>query len=121
MQVRRLAEKITARIPPNSAPNKIVGIGGTFLYAIANTTASGSNAQGVTLNAESRVVFSTPSAALSAATSAPNPIEANIISAIKNDGKVVHAICWMCVNRSVPTTAGARFVVSDRGDILSPK
>ena len=27
----------------------------------------------------------------------------------------------MCVNRSVPETAGARFVVSLIGDILSPK
>ncbi len=30
-------------------------------------------------------------------------------------------MCRMCVNRSVPATAGARFVVSDMGDILSPK
>ena len=112
---------ITARIPPNSAPNKIVGIGGTFLYAITNTTAIGSNAQGVTLNAESRVVFSSPSAALSRPGSPPNPMDANITSAIRNEGKVVHAMCWMCVNRSIPTTAGARFVVSDSGDILSPK
>ena len=27
----------------------------------------------------------------------------------------------MCVNRSVPAIAGARLVVSERGDILSPK
>ena len=27
----------------------------------------------------------------------------------------------MCVNRSTPAMAGARFVVSDSGDILSPK
>lgn len=27
----------------------------------------------------------------------------------------------MCLHRSVPATAAARFVVSDNGDILSPK
>ena len=38
-----------------------------------------------------------------------------------NDGPVVHAMWRMCVKISVCTTAGARFVVSDNGDILSPK
>src|SRR5690606_22294449 len=42
-------------------------------------------------------------------------------SAIRNDGPVVNDMCRMCVNRSVPATAGARLVVSDSGDILSPK
>ena len=37
------------------------------------------------------------------------------------DGMVVAIIARMCEYRSVPATAGARFVVSDRGDILSPK
>ncbi len=30
-------------------------------------------------------------------------------------------MCLMCVIRSVPARAGAMFVVSDKGDILSPK
>ncbi|MFM1942660.1 MAG: hypothetical protein RI897_1642 [Verrucomicrobiota bacterium] len=30
-------------------------------------------------------------------------------------------MCRMCVNKSVPATPGARLVVSDNGDILSPK
>ena len=35
-------------------------------------------------------------------------------------GIVVYIVSDM-VNKSVPAIAGARFVVSDRGDILSPK
>jgi len=30
-------------------------------------------------------------------------------------------MCLMCPNRVAPAIAGARFVVSDNGDILSPK
>ncbi len=44
-----------------------------------------------------------------------------ITNAIEIDGMVVYAIYLMCVNRSVPAIAGARFVVSESGDILSPK
>lgn len=36
-------------------------------------------------------------------------------------GPVVHTIARIWSNRFEPETAGARFVVSDRGDILSPK
>jgi len=36
-------------------------------------------------------------------------------------GIVVHVMWRMWVKRSVPAIAGARFVVSERGDILSPK
>src|SRR5690606_6254070 len=36
-------------------------------------------------------------------------------------GTVVSVIYLICVNRSVPAIAGARFVVSLRGESLSPK
>ena len=36
-------------------------------------------------------------------------------------GTVVNVIYLMCVNKSVPAMAGAKFVVSLNGDILSPK
>ena len=36
-------------------------------------------------------------------------------------GMVVKVMYLICVKRSVPAIAGARFVVSDKGDILSPK
>ncbi|MNP05250.1 hypothetical protein D3C76_971970 [compost metagenome] len=33
----------------------------------------------------------------------------------------MYIILRICVNKDIPTTAGAKFVVSDKGDILSPK
>ena len=43
------------------------------------------------------------------------------ISVIIIVGTVVIVIYFICVNKSVPAIAGARFVVSLSGDILSPK
>ena len=37
------------------------------------------------------------------------------------EGMVVYIIYLICVIKSVPAMAGAKFVVSERGDILSPK
>ena len=48
----------------------------------------------------------------------PNPLVGCVIV---KDGIVVYIIYLMWVNKSVPTIAGARLVVSDNGDILSPK
>ena len=50
-----------------------------------------------------------------------SPIIIKIIKVTINVGTVVYAIYFMCVNKSVPAMAGAKFVVSDIGDILSPK
>src|SRR5699024_90000 len=36
-------------------------------------------------------------------------------------GTVVHIICLICSYNSLPAAIGARFVVSDSGDSLSPK
>ena len=52
---------------------------------------------------------------------ATNPAAVKSTSASVMLGAVVQTMCWMWVNRSVPATAGARFVVSDSADILSPK
>ena len=45
----------------------------------------------------------------------------NKMIVIEKEGIVVYIIYLMCVNKSVPTMAGAKLVVSERGDILSPK
>ena len=50
-----------------------------------------------------------------------SPIKKNIRSDIKKLGIVVYIIYLICVNKLVPAIAGARLVVSDKGDILSPK
>src|SRR5699024_7221954 len=41
--------------------------------------------------------------------------------AITDAGIVVHNICLICSYSSLPAAIGARFVVSDKGDSLSPK
>src|SRR5699024_7568818 len=41
--------------------------------------------------------------------------------AITDAGIVVHNICLICSYNSLPAAIGARFVVSDKGDSLSPK
>src|SRR5690606_13881362 len=50
-----------------------------------------------------------------------NPRKAKIINVMLKVGTVVSSIYRMCVNRSVPAIAAARFVVSDSGESLSPK
>ena len=49
------------------------------------------------------------------------PKNKKMIKVIAKEGIVVYAMYFICVNKSVPAIAGARFVVSDKGDILSPK
>ena len=49
------------------------------------------------------------------------PMPANRISARPKLGAVVQTMWRMWVNSSEPATAGARLVVSESGDILSPK
>src|SRR5699024_11385487 len=48
-------------------------------------------------------------------------MNANKTSDMKNAGKVVHPIFLICANKSTCNIEEAIFVVSDKGDILSPK
>ena len=50
-----------------------------------------------------------------------NPINVYTIEAKINAGPVVQTICPICSYKVVPAAIGAKFVVSDNGDILSPK
>ena len=49
------------------------------------------------------------------------PITANTISAIVSEGKVVTIKYFTCENKLTPTVDDARIVVSESGEILSPK
>ena len=44
-----------------------------------------------------------------------------MIKVIEMEGMVVNIIYLIWLIKSVPAIAGAKFVVSDKGDILSPK
>ena len=50
-----------------------------------------------------------------------NPAMVNIVRVIKIEGTVVNIIYRICENNGVCVTEEARTVVSDRGEILSPK
>ena len=67
------------------------------------------------------IVFKNPLTSVVPLVSIVKLIIVNAIKVIINVGTVVNAIYFMCVNKSVPAIAGARFVVSLNGDILSPK
>ena len=99
----------------------MVGIGGNFLLAIIKSIITGTNMKTLIekFSLKSCKVISKFDEVLEV--SILKPITVNRIRAITMLGKVVHIICPMCPNKSVPATAGARLVVSDRGDILSPK
>ena len=68
-----------------------------------------------------RMESTTPRSAPAASFAWEKPITRYATSATTRDGPVVKIMCLMWSNRLEPATAGARFVVSDRGDILSPK
>ena len=99
----------------------MVGMGGNFLLAMIKRIITGRSIKTLIekLSLSSCKVTSKFDDVLKV--SILSPITANKISAITMLGNVVHTICPMCPNKSVPATAGARLVVSDRGDILSPK
>ena len=108
-------------MPPNRTPPKRDGIAGTFRMIIATTANGTRNNQGVILNVESNatkmsLIWSTFPSGL-----VENPQMRKTIKVIIMEGTVVHIMYFMCVNRSVPAIAGAKLVVSERGDILSPK
>ena len=50
-----------------------------------------------------------------------SPATVKITSVINMDGTVVIIIYLICLNSGVSVTEEARMVVSERGDILSPK
>ena len=57
---------------------------------------------------------------MSAGPSAPMPA-VKTTRAMRMLGTVVHSMNQMCVKRSVPATVGARLVVSESRESLSPK
>ena len=113
--------KSAAKSAPASAPASSDGSAGTRRTTRASTSATGISRWGPSAYRPSSASSTTWSSAVVAGAGATRPAPANRTSAAAMLGPVVHTMCRMCVNRSVPATAGARLVVSDRADILSPK
>ncbi len=106
--------------PPNNAPTIIADDAGNLLKARIMTTASGRSVHKLMLKIDS-MTSSTTVKSMGTTTSSRSPINAYNARAMRIEGIVVDIMLLMWVIRSVPATAGARFVVSDSGEILSPK
>ena len=78
------------------------------------------NNNGFKLNALS-MEANTASVLADPVVSSVKPQIKKMINVMVNVGMVVNIIYLIWVNKSVPAIAGARLVVSERGDILSPK
>ena len=113
--------RIAASTPPSRAPARMVGSGGALRKASQNTATRGSSVQSEMLNVPASVSCRASMLSTSESASTPKPTARNRISEMMNEGPVVHAMCRMCSKISEPATAGARLVVSESGDILSPK
>ena len=110
-----------AKIPPNKVPANNAGSAGTF-FIISNSTITGTkNNHGLMLKllsiAINKFVISSEFCVLSI----ESPMNKKMRSDMTKLGIVVYIMYLIWVNKSVPAIAGARFVVSDKGDILSPK
>src|SRR5690606_29974735 len=103
------------------APTSKAGAAGIFLRIMATTIAGTRKRSGLRLNDASIAVRITLGSRATSVVSSVNPHTMKIISAITSDGTVVYSMYCTWVKRLVPAIAGARFVVSDSGDILSPK
>ena len=113
--------KSPAKTAPARAPASSAGSAGTRRSTRVSTRATGMSRWGPSAYWASRAASTAASSAVLAGAGAARPAAVNRTSAAAMLGPVVHTMWRMWVNRSVPATAGARLVVSDRADILSPK
>ena len=111
---------MTANIPANKVPTKRATNGSVFLTISPITITGTKNNHPETLK-EAEIAMSKSFVFTSPFTSTVSPNIINKISVKIYVGIVVNVMYLMCVNKSVPAIAGARFVVSDIGDNLSPK
>jgi hypothetical protein len=115
------AWNMTAKTHPVSVPITSAGVAGIFRTTRTSTSTTGSSRCGPITKLPLRDARIALTAAVSCGAAVVSPITVNKPRAIRMLGVVVHAMWRMWVNRSVPAMAGARLVVSDSGDILSPK
>ena len=99
----------------------MVGMAGTFLKASANNTATGNNIYQAMWNWSCKVLRKVNSSVSVTSLSAPSAKIENKIKLMTKLGMVVHIKFCIWGNNSLPATEGAKLVVSDKGDNLSPK
>ena len=96
------------------------GSAGIRFQMSASVTAGTRNSQGVIWNLSARTVVYR-SICEASAPSCDRPRTVKMMSVITMDGTVVKNMYRMCVNRGTLFTEEAITVVSDSGEILSPK
>ena len=93
---------------------------GSFLYIIAPVATGTRRSHGLRSNFDDRAVVNAV-VSIDAAEGERNPAVRKMSSVMVNAGTVVMVIYLICVKRGVPQSEEARTVVSESGDILSPK
>ena len=115
--------KIIPTIAPTIIPTKIPGIAGNFNAIATITIIGGKNITRLMLKVSFKLSLYNSTVCIS--TLLPlyctKPITKKNISVIAYTTIVDGNICLIWVITSVPAILGARLVVSDNGDILSPK
>ena len=110
-----------AKIPPSNVPANSDGRAGVFLIIRISTPIGTRKSHGLITNLFSIAESKLFTLSIFWSFSNESPTTKKMISVMIKVGTVVYIMYRICVNKSVPAIAGARFVVSDRGDILSPK
>ena len=110
----------SATIPPSNADRKSVCIAVIFKAIQTPVNTGMSNSQADMLNEEEMDCVNSFMEIVPVASCVKLNIR-NIINVITNAGMVVIIMYLIWVNNGVPVLEDARTVVSDRGDILSPK
>src|ERR671911_2727933 len=111
-----------ASTPEKIAVRKIERKAGNLMMLNAISSTSGNRQMREMLNASASVARAASISAVDAATSAVRLMRKKITRLRRMEGTTVAAmarICWAVV--TPPTKLGTRMVVSESGDILSPK
>ena len=100
----------------------MVGTTGFFSRASPSSTTMGSSSRGLQANRASSCSMITTAVSGSSPAPVPRsrPSTRNRAAPMTQAGMVVHSWERIWLHRSVPAQAGARLVVSDMGEILSP-
>lgn len=112
--------KITANIIAITEDAKSTMMAGIFLYIIHPVAIGTSKSQRLRLNFEDKAKVKAE-VSIDAAEGTRKPAVRKMINVMVKEGTVVIVMYLICVNNGVPQSEEARTVVSDNGDILSPK
>lgn len=112
--------KMTAKTMAITEEAKSTMMAGIFLYIIHPVAIGTSKSQRLRLNVEDKAEVKAD-VSIEAVAGTRKPAVRKMINVMVKEGTVVIIMYLICVNNGVPQSEEARTVVSDNGDILSPK